>query len=221
MSRSAKLANSLPPVTEVPPDSLAKTISKDEINALPLRRYRGEIVLVSDDVAMESAISRLRKETMLGFDTESRPSFRKGENYPISLVQLASADAVFLFQVSKLDDPSPLRSILSDPSILKAGVAIRDDIRKLQELWEFEDKGFVEIADITRQLDINNTGLRSLAAIVLGFRISKNAQVSNWSRKDLTEAQQVYAATDAWVSRELFVRLEGLGLHETLASVSQ
>jgi len=220
MSRSPK---AFVPPENLPsdPEAYPKSITKEEINALALHRYRGEYVLVSDDVALERAVSALEQERLLGFDTESRPAFHKGESYPISLVQLAGQERVYLFQLASLNDVSPLRRILSAPNILKAGVAIHDDIRKLRDLWHFEQGGFVEIADITRPLNINNTGLRSLTAIFLGFRISKNAQVSNWSRKDLSRAQLIYAATDAWVSRELYLRLEALGLCSEPAEASK
>ena len=201
------------PIT-TPEEPFAKAISKKDINALPLCRYRGEIRLVDNDLAMEKAISDLKKEPVLGFDTESRPAFSKGESYPISIVQLASEKVVYLFQMGKLSDPDGLRRILSSGKNLKVGVAIHDDIRKLQELWKFKEHGFVEISEITRKIDITNTGLRSLSAILLGFRISKNAQVSNWARQDLTKAQMVYAATDAWVSRRLYMRLDELGYCE-------
>ncbi|MGF1449153.1 MAG: 3'-5' exonuclease [Opitutales bacterium] len=200
---------------------LPRSITKQEINVLPLMRYEGAYELVDTDEKLESALEALKSETLLGFDTESRPSFRKGENHPVSLVQLAGATKVYLFQIRRAAQSERLREVLSDEGMVKAGVAIRDDIRKLQELFQFEEAGFVEIAELTRPLSISNTGLRSLAAIFLGFRISKNAQVSNWARKDLTRNQQVYAATDAWVSRQLYLKLEAFGLANGLRTSSQ
>lgn len=161
---------------------------------------------------MSVAVAELRREKILGFDTETRPSFRRGKSYPPALLQLGGAEKVYLFQLLKLEDPTPALDILADPNIIKVGVAIRDDVRKLRERQDFRPGGFIELADITHKRDIVNTGLRSLAAIFLGVRISKGAQVSNWSRDHLSDAQTVYAATDAWISREIYMRLRELGL---------
>ncbi len=188
------------------------SIAKEGINSLPLFRYEGPVELVGSHGAMLAAVAELRGECLLGFDTETRPSFKRGQSYPTALLQLAGEHKVFLFQLLQLPTLAPLCSLLADPAILKVGVAIRDDIKKLRESEDFEPAGFVELADITQKAEVVNTGLRSLAAIFMGVRISKGAQVSNWSRADLSEAQVAYAATDAWVSREIYVRLRELGL---------
>jgi len=182
-------------------------ITKDEINALPLKAYQGPVTLVDKKAKLLPAIENLRKETALGFDTESRPSFKKGENFPASLIQLGGADRVWLFQIAKLGDLKPLWDLLADSSIIKAGVAIQDDIKKLQDIRNFKPAGFVEIAELSQKAGILNTGLRSLSGLLMGMRISKRAQVSNWARSDLTDVQIQYAATDAWVSRELYLHM--------------
>jgi ribonuclease D len=188
------------------------TIAKEQVNALPLARYEGPLTVVAHSREVPAAVEYLRDETLLGFDTESRPSFRRGDNHPVALLQLAGAERVFLFQLQLLENLNPILALLADPSIRKAGVAIRDDIRKLQELGGFAPGNFVEISDLSRRLEITNTGLRNLCAIFLGFRVSKGAQVTNWARPDLTSAQTAYAATDAWVSRLLYLKFAGLGL---------
>ena len=185
-------------------------ITKEEINALPLKAYEGSVTIVDDDKKLAKALSQLRKEKVLGFDTESRPSFKKGQNFPASLIQLGGQRTVWLFQIQKFSDKTELWKILADRKIIKAGVAIQDDIKKLQELQDFKPGGFVEIADLTQKAGILNTGLRSLAGMLLGFRISKRAQVSNWARSTLTDAQIQYAATDAWVSRKLYSHMQHL-----------
>ncbi|MBN1403687.1 MAG: 3'-5' exonuclease domain-containing protein 2 [Opitutales bacterium] len=192
--------------------SFPTTITKEVINELPLSRYEGPIELVHTPGQIRVAVAELKKEKILGFDTETRPSFKRGRNYPPALLQLGGAEKVYLFQLLKIEDITPVLEILSDPDIIKCGVAIRDDVRKLREEKDFIPAGFVELADITQKADILNTGLRSLAGIFLGVRISKGAQVSNWSRDNLSEAQTVYAATDAWISREIYVKLKELGL---------
>lgn len=188
------------------------TIDKEALNDLPLFRFEGPIRLIQSDKDVEGAVAELEKEAVLGFDTETRPAFRKGQNYPPALLQLAGHREVFLFQLLKLTKLDPIHKLLANPQIIKTGVAIRDDIRKLQEHYEFEAAGFVELSHATQRAGIINTGLRSLAGILLGIRISKGAQVSNWSRSDLSPSQVQYAATDAWVSRRLYEELNKAGL---------
>lgn len=182
-------------------------ITKEEINELPLRAYEGPVRLIGKQAQVAEAVGNLEGEGILGFDTESRPSFRKGDSFPVSLLQLAGSSDVYIFQVQLLENLEPIWKLLGDPEIVKAGVAIADDIRKLRELTEFEPAGFVELAKLAQDAGLGNTGLRSLAGLLLDFRISKGAQVSNWAKEDLSEAQVQYAATDAWVSRQLYLRL--------------
>ncbi len=184
-----------------------ESITKDEINELHLRRYAGPVELVQDDEASDRAIKALAKEEVLGFDTETRPAFRKGESYLPSLVQLGGTDTVYIFQLSRLSTTKKLFRLLANPRVLKVGVATDFDVKQLQELQSFQPAGFVNIESLTGDLGIRNNGLRSLSALVMGFRLSKSEQRSNWSRDPLSRSQIVYAATDAWVSREIYLRL--------------
>lgn len=195
------------------PASFPKSITKELINSLPLCRYDGPIHLVSGPDDLPMALRELEQETILGFDTETRPSFQRGDNYPVALLQLCGSRGVWLFQLGWLPQPGPLFEVLANPSILKVGVAIHDDIKKLRDLSDFAPAGFVEVSQLSSKAGIVNTGLRALAAMFLGCRISKAAQVTNWSRRILTEQQLNYAATDAWVSREVYLRLRELGLN--------
>ena len=183
-------------------------LSKEEINLLPLRHYQGRIHLVRSKRQLDFALERLRGESVLGFDTESKPAFKRGESYPPSLVQLAGVDAVFLFHFGWLPFPDELKSLLADPEVVKCGVAVRDDIKALQEVSFFEDSGFLDLGEVVRGHGCRNSGLRTMAANFLNFRISKRARRSNWSRLNLTRTQIVYAATDAWLSRELYLWLK-------------
>ncbi|MGF1451502.1 MAG: 3'-5' exonuclease [Opitutales bacterium] len=181
-----------------------RSISKAEINELPLIRFTERVHLVTTGAALQLAVRRLSQEQLLGFDTESRPSFRKGQNFPVSLVQLAGSEGVYLIQLGRVGNLSALVPLLENPAIIKAGVALHDDVRRLREVVPFEAGGFAEVSDLSRDLGVENTGLRPLAALFMNGRISKGAQLSNWAKPRLSRKQIIYAATDAWVSRELY-----------------
>ena len=184
-------------------------ITKSEINELPMKQYDGPIHLCRTPEEAEQAVLKLSKEPLLGFDTETRPAFRKGESYDPSLLQLATETEVYLFQIQQTGLTPGLIAILSNPNIIKAGVAIDRDVNELCAIADFEPDGFVELADFAKQAHIKNLGLRGLTAILFGFRISKKEQVSNWARKDLTESQKIYAATDAWLGYKIFIHFKG------------
>ena len=181
-----------------------RKISKAQINELPLIAWEGEIKILESPEEMQAAAAVLANESHLGFDTETRPSFEKGDHYPPALIQLATEQCVYLFRISKTETFDPLVPILESPDILKTGVAIENDVKELRAMEDFTPSGFVEIADITVKLGYENRGLRALAGLLLKGRISKAAQVSNWARPELDNKQVRYAATDAWISREIY-----------------
>lgn len=184
--------------------------SKEEINDLPIRRYEGPVEVIRTQEELDKAMERLRGQAVLGFDTESRPSFRKGKYYPPSLVQLATADRVYIIQLTWLPLNDTLASLLGAPDVLKVGAAIHDDVKELQKLHDFTPDGIVDLGDMAKDLGLETRGLRSLAANILGVRISKAARCSNWAGKKLQNQQIVYAATDAWIGRELYFKLKEL-----------
>jgi len=188
------------------------SISADELNALPLGKYEGPLKLIASDEEAREAVHALKHERILGFDTETRAVFRKGESHPPALVQLAAEHAVYIFRLQHMTEIGGLAVIFSNPKIVKAGVALGFDLLKLNEVHAFKPAGFVELQKATDHAGIRSNGLRALAGIVLGIRISKSAQRTNWSRPDLSAAQLNYAATDAWVCREVYLRLEARGL---------
>lgn len=190
-------------MTEQP---VLKKISKAEINELPLIQWEGKIRVLNTVDEMQEAVAELRNFPHLGFDTETRPTFKKGQYYPPALIQLASPDCVYLFRICKIKTLDPVLPLLESGEILKTGVAIKDDVKELRAMQEFEPGGFIEIAEITVKLGYENRGLRALAGLLLGGRISKAAQVSNWARPELDKKQIRYAATDAWISREIYAR---------------
>lgn len=185
-------------------------LSKAEVNERPLGRYRGRIILVDKREKLEAALECLSGDSLLGFDTETKPAFRKGEKNPPALLQLAGSNAVVLVRLNRTGLPVRIKSILSSGSVIKAGVAPRRDVDELKELSFFKGAGFVDLAGMAAERGLKNGGLRPLAANLLGFRISKGPRTSNWESGTLREAQLRYAATDAWVSRELYLALEML-----------
>lgn len=181
-----------------------EAITKEELYELPLKHFEGEIVLVNNEDDVEDAVKYLNQFPFLGFDTETRPSFKKGQIYKVALLQLSTNDKAFIFRLSHFDLTKPLLSLLANPGIIKAGAAIRDDIKALQANRNFKAAGFVELQDEAQNLGITNFSLKKMAGIVLGIKISKAQQLSNWEATELTEQQLLYAATDAWISYKIY-----------------
>ena len=183
-------------------------LTKEHIKTLPISSFEGKIHLITDINDVSDAIKTLRNHPVLGFDTETRPVFRKGVKHDVSLLQLSTSKEAFLFRLNHLGFQNELVEILEDSSILKVGIAILDDVRGLQKLSNFNPGGFIELADIASDLGIVTCGLRNLAAIFLGVRITKKAQLTNWERPLINSKQSLYAATDAWICLEMYLYLK-------------
>ena len=182
-------------------------VSKDDLQDYPVERFMGEIIIVDNPADVAKAVDELRGISLLGFDTETRPSFKKGRNNKVSLLQLSTEKKAFLFRLNYIGLPQDIREILADSKICKVGVAITDDLKGLKQLTSFEPGGFIELQDLVKDYGIKSSGLKKLSAIILGFAISKRQQVTNWEREILSEPQIVYAATDAWVCHKIYTRL--------------
>ena len=183
-------------------------IAHAELMALPILRYRGPIHVVKSSADFPS----FRHEHLVGFDTETRPTFRKGQSHRPSLVQIAGSKAVYLFQLARLDCSAVIADVLGNPRIVKAGIALDRDLIELKTLFPFEAKNVVDIGEVAKKAGYGQTGVRNLTGIFLNGRITKGAQTSNWAQSHLTHRQLTYAATDAWVCRELYLKFEKLGL---------
>jgi ribonuclease D len=194
------------------PAELQRVISRDEVVALPIRRYEGETVVVASPAELERARGDFAQESVVGLDTETRPAFRKGESYAPSLVQVATAKAVYLFQIQQHDWSSVLRDLLATENSVKAGASIAYDLRQLKQVFPFEEKAVVDVGWVAKRQGLEQSGVRNLAAMFLGFRIPKGAKTTNWSTKHLSPQQIAYAATDAWACRELYLRFKELDL---------
>jgi ribonuclease D len=189
-----------------------RSISRDEINALPIRRWEGEVRVVASAEEAARALAEIREETVTGFDTETRPAFRPGESYLPSLAQIATARAVYLFPLGSREMAAAVAEVLAAGPIVKAGVGLADDLKALRKVIEFTERSTVDLGAAATRRGFKQTGVRSLAAIFLGFRVPKGSKTSNWARARLTPQQVAYAATDAWTCRELYVRFRTLGL---------
>ena len=184
-----------------------KTITDEELAELPLSVFEGKIHLIEKVEELTAAVNYLKIQPILGFDTETRPTFKKGQNHQVALLQLSTADEAFLFRTHLIGLSPGLIRILATPSILKIGAAIRDDIKILQKIAPFKPGGFVELQELVKEYGIENFSLKKLAAIVQGVRISKSQRLTNWEATILTEQQQIYAATDAWIAYMIYMGL--------------
>lgn len=190
----------------------AQNISKEDINLLPLGKFEGDIVIIDQISQLVTAFEAINQHAFVGFDTETKPVFVRGESNKVSLLQIAIPGQVFLVRIHLTGLTKEIIDFFENDGIKKLGVGLRDDLIFLQRIAPFEPAGFIELNQMVNTLEIEANGLRKLAAIILGFRISKNAQVSNWEAPVLNEKQLVYAATDAWVCLEMFNKIRTLDL---------
>jgi ribonuclease D len=181
-----------------------ESITREELAAMPLRWFTGELFVVTNDNRIKYAAEILSQQKLIGFDTETRPSFKKGSPNKVALLQLTTRDQAFLFRLNRIGLPIEIAKILANPDIIKPGIAIRDDIKGLLQYRKFVPAGFIELQDVAKSLGINDFSLKKLTAIACGFRISKNQQLSNWEDESLSTPQQLYAATDAWASMKIY-----------------
>lgn len=188
-------------------DESKPLLTKEEINLLPAINYDGEIVLVRSDEELSLAVNELKKNSVLGFDTETRPKFTKGAMHLPSLIQLATDKKVYLIQLKHVSSTEGLAELLSDENIIKAGVAIHEDYRSLSRIFPLECQGTVDLAKLANQKGLKAQGLRTISANLLGYKVSKGAQCSNWASDTLSHAQIQYAATDAWLGLLLYNNL--------------
>ena len=185
----------------------AISIDKQTINQMPVVTFPGRIHVIYADSQVKSAVMALRSAHIVGFDTETRPSFKRGEHHKVALLQLSGPDHAFLFRTQKFGMPKGLCKVMASRDILKIGAAVRDDVRGLQRFNRFEPHGYVDLQCIAWEWGIKDKSVKKLAANILGLKVSKAQQLSNWEAETLTPAQQMYSATDAWVCLEMYRKL--------------
>lgn len=185
------------------------SISPEEIEALPLTSFPGEIIVV-DKIGRKfwEALDYLKSQKVIGFDTETRPSFGPdAKHHKTALLQLSGEDRAYLFRLNKLMFIKKVYKVLADENIIKVGAATADDVHGLQKYVNFKSSSFVDLQRIVWEYGIRDKSVKKMAAIILGIRISKTQQLSNWEAEELSDAQKRYAATDAWVCREMYIKL--------------
>ena len=183
------------------------TITVEEVNNLPLKAFDGKIILIEDPAKLEKAVQEISKHPVVGFDTETRPSFKKGQHFKVALLQLALDKKVFLIRLNHTGLTDELVELFENEKVIKTGVGLRDDLVALQKLKKFHPKGFEDLAILSKKSGLLVESVKKLTALLLGFRISKSAQTSNWESQTLSEKQLEYAATDAWVCLEIHKKL--------------
>lgn len=182
-------------------------ISNEQTALLPAVEFRGEIRIVEHERDIAAACKTLAEQPVIGFDTETRPSFRPGVTFRVSLLQLSTPTVCYLFRLNKIPLAKPILQLLEDRRVLKIGADVAGDLRSLRQIRHFRDGGFVDLQGIAPEWGIGEKSLRKLSAIVLGQRVSKAQRLSNWEATTLTDKQQLYAATDAWVCTRIYEKL--------------
>ncbi len=195
---------------------IRRRLANEEINMLPMTCYLGPLTVVNSEEQFKKILSALRDEPILGFDTETKPCFRKGDVHLPSIMQLATENHIYILQLDYVPLNILLGEIMANPDQIKAGVAIGEDMRQLSMRFPFTPHGHIDLSKIAERNNIASRGLRTMLAAFFGQRISKGAQCSNWSNPKLTQKQLIYAATDAWIGRKLYLRMLELGLLQKL-----
>lgn len=195
-------------MTALKPNTFAHHISKTAIQELPLTYFQGEVIIVDRPEQVDEAAAYLNQFTILGVDTEARPSFTRGVHYPTALLQIASQERCYLFRLTHVGLPKPIALILANPDICKVGLAFKDDINGLRRRRDFRPANCVDLQSIVCKYGIMELGLQKIFAIVFAQRISKAQQLTNWENSHLTADQARYASTDAWATLLIYLALK-------------
>ena len=183
-------------------------IEKSTISTLPPCDIMGEIIVIDRPEDVATAVDDLKQCPLIGFDTETRPSFRRGESNTISLLQLATDRRAYLFRLKKIGQNQLLKELLESEDHMKVGLSVHDDFHSLNHWMPCRPKNFIELQKYVKAFGIEEMSLQKIYAIVFNQKISKRQQLSNWEAETLTPAQQQYAAIDAWACRNIYYKLQ-------------
>lgn len=185
-------------------------ITKEEIAELPIETFEGKIVVIDDVKDVEQAVAELSKASVIGFDTETKPSFKRGVSHKVGLLQLSTDGICYLFRLNKIGYPDTLDDLICNPDIKKIGLSLRDDFAAIRKRSDKKPINFVDLQTYVDQFGIEDESLQKIYAILFGKRISKSQRLSNWEAEHLSNAQQMYAAIDAWASLRIYTHLQSL-----------
>ena len=187
---------------------IVSSYDKNLLADLPRVLFPGRIVVVISENEAQKAVRYLMKQPLLGFDTETRPSFVRGRLNKVSLLQVCSGEICFLFRLNRIDLPPCLVKLLEDKTITKVALSWHDDLHSLNQRKQFRAGTFIELQTLAAQMGIQDMSLQKLFANIFGQKISKGQQLTNWDADCLSEAQQLYAATDAWACVQLYKEMK-------------
>lgn len=190
------------------PNTFAQHIDKAAIQTLPVTFFEGEVIVVDKPEMVADAAAYLRQHTVLGVDTEARPSFKRGVHYPTALVQIATLERCYLFRLTHVGLPVEIADIFANPDICKVGLAFKDDITGLRRRRDFKPANCVDLQSMVCKYGIMELGLQKIFAIIFGKKISKSQQLTNWENSHLTPEQARYASTDAWATLSIYLALQ-------------
>ena len=197
---------------------------KAQISSLPVAQFPGRIIIILTPGETEKAVRYLLSQPILGFDTETRPSFKRGHQHKVSLLQVSTPDTCFLFRLNHTGLTPALINLLEDRTVKKIGLSWHDDVNSLNKIGEFKTGSFIDIQDLVRELGIEDLSLQKLYANLFNQKISKRQQLSNWEADILSDKQKMYAATDAWACIMIYeeiIRLKESGDYELIIKEEQ
>lgn len=183
------------------------TITKEQLSGLPIETFAGKIIVIDHEEEVSDAVAFLSQQAALGFDTETKPSFKRGQNHKVALMQLATDEVCYLFRLNRIGYPDKLVQLMSNPDIKKIGLSLRDDFAAIRQRSVRKPENFIDLQLFVDKFGIDDNSLQKIYALLFGRKISKSQRLSNWETSQLTPAQQSYAAIDAWACLRIYNHL--------------
>ncbi len=189
---------------------IERTIKKEQLKNLPKASYSGRIYVIQTEEEANKAVNYLKTQSVVGIDSETRPSFKKGQSYKVALLQVATEECCFLFRLNIIGLAPSIINFLEDPKVSKVGLSLRDDFMMLRKRGSFEEESCIELQEYVRAFGIQDKSLQKIYALLFKERISKSQQLTNWEAEVLTDSQKMYAANDAWACLNIYNLLQKL-----------